>query len=96
MEERQQTRHPDPGKEGVNILKSKYDQIRDSILEQLADRQPMAFSALVRAVEKDLEGEFEGSVPWYVTTVKLDLEARRRIERVPGGRPQKLRLVRSS
>jgi hypothetical protein len=37
---------------------------------------------------------FEGSIPWYVTTVKLDLEARGVIERVPGPGEQKLTLKR--
>ena len=50
--------------------------------------------ALARAVEKDLRGTFEGSVTWYVTTVKLDLEARGTLKRVPNSRPQLVRLVR--
>jgi hypothetical protein len=36
---------------------------------------------------------FEGSVSWYVTTVKLDLETRGVVERVPGQKPQRLRLA---
>ena len=35
----------------------------------------------------------EGSISWYVTTVKLDLEARGLIERVPRSRPQRLRMA---
>ena len=34
------------------------------------------------------------SVGWYATTVKLDLEARGLIERVPDARPQRLRRVK--
>jgi hypothetical protein len=30
------------------------------------------------------------SVPWYVATVKLDLEARGLLRRVPGSSPQRL------
>lgn len=90
------TLHPDPDKNGVNILKTKYDLIRSSILGQLGEQGPMTFSALMRAVDEDLEGKFEGSVSWYVTTVKLDLEAHRLIERLPGERPQKLRLLSES
>lgn len=40
-----------------------------------------------------LKGSFDGSVAWYVEVVKLDLEARKMIERVPGTRPQQIRLV---
>jgi hypothetical protein len=41
---------------------------------------------LPRRVREDL-----GSVNWYTVTVKLDLEARRVLERVAGARPQRLR-----
>ena len=47
----------------------------------------------MEAVERDLDGSFDGSIPWCVTTVKLDLEARRVIERVPSASPQRLRLA---
>jgi hypothetical protein len=36
--------------------------------------------------------EFRGSIGWYTTIVKLDLEARRLIERIPDKKPQHLRL----
>jgi hypothetical protein len=48
---------------------------------------------LSRAVEKEVNGNFEGSVTWYVTTVKLDLEARGQIKRVTNSRPQLVKLV---
>ena len=50
--------------------------------------------ALSRAVEKDVRGKFEGSVMWYVTTVKLDLEARGTVKRVPNSRPQLVKLAK--
>jgi hypothetical protein len=86
------TRHPDPGKSGVNISKRKYDQIRDAILEELVGGREVTFQGLTRAVEHKLRGRFDGSIPWYVVTVKLDLEARRLIERIPDSSPQRLRL----
>jgi hypothetical protein len=49
---------------------------------------------LSRAVEKEVNGTFEGSVNWYVTTVKLDLEARGTVQRVPNSRPQLVKLVK--
>jgi len=48
---------------------------------------------LSRAVEKQVNGTFEGSVMWYVTTVKLDLEAQGEIKRVQNSRPQLVRLA---
>lgn len=94
MEARIKTLHPDPGKQGVNILRSKYDQIREAILATLEDEEAMSFGDLMQSVVERLEGAFEGSVSWYVTTVKLDLKARNLIERVPCERLLKLRRVR--
>jgi hypothetical protein len=37
---------------------------------------------------------FEGSVTWYVTTVKLDMEARGEVKRVQNSRPQLVRLIK--
>ncbi|MCZ7544494.1 MAG: hypothetical protein M5R40_13685 [Anaerolineae bacterium] len=51
----------------------------------------MTFADLIPAVDAALAGDFDGSVGWHVTTVKLDLEARGLIERVPQSRPQRLR-----
>jgi hypothetical protein len=36
--------------------------------------------------------EFRGSIGWYTTIVKLDLEARDLIERITDKKPQPLRL----
>ena len=87
------TRHPDPGKSGVNISRQKYDAIRVAILDAIRARGEITFTELTQDVRIRLEGTFEGSISWYVTTVKLDLEARGLIERVPKSRPQRLRLV---
>ena len=92
MSERIHAQHPDPDKQGVTIDAAKYHTVREAIEAVLEERGPVAFEALVEAVEGRLPG-FDGSIPWYVTTVKLDLEARGRIERVPGARPQRLRLT---
>ena len=35
--------------------------------------------------------EFRGSIGWYTTIVKLDLEARGLIDRIPDKKPQHLR-----
>jgi hypothetical protein len=94
MEEKVLTLHPE-GKNGVRISKAKYDLIREAILGAMHSRGKMTYKDLATAVNKKLEGSFEGSIPWYITTVKLDLEARGVIERVPRTYPIRLRLVTS-
>lgn len=69
------TLHP-KGLKGVNIVKVKYEQVKSAILEELAAGGEQEFGALMQAVEMRLSGEFEGSIGWYFTVVKLDLEAR--------------------
>ena len=86
------TLHPEK-KQGVNISKEKYEIIREAILSALQKQNEITFMNLSRAVEKEVNGTFEGSVTWYVTTVKLDLEARGVIKRVPNSRPQLVRLA---
>jgi hypothetical protein len=95
MGEKILTLHPE-GKDGVNISRAKYTLIRNSILSFLSENTQLTFTELIGAMEHLLEGTFEGSIPWYVTTVKLDLEARKVIERVPGSKPQLLRIAEDS
>ena len=93
MEEKVLTRHPDPGKQGVRISKVKYHVVRQTILEILRANGELTFTEIADAAKERLEGEFEGSISWYVTIVKLDLEARNEIQRVPKTKPQRLRVV---
>jgi hypothetical protein len=86
------TLHPEK-KQGVNISREKYEIIRKAILCVLETEREMTFMNLSRAVEKEVNGTFEGSVTWYVTTVKLDLEARGKIKRVHHSRPQLVKLA---
>ena len=86
------TLHPQ-GKQGVNISQEKYSVIKAAIVDTLQSQGPMSHTELTNQVNTALSGSFEGSVPWYVTTVKLDLEARDTIERVPNTRPEQLQLV---
>ena len=91
-------RHPDPDKQGTRVRKDVYDAVTKALLAVIPKRKSgVAFQDLPRLVAprvKDLDLPAKGSVSWYVTTLKLDLEARGRIERVPGVRPQHLRRVR--
>lgn len=92
MEEKILTLHPE-GKQGVNISKEKYDIVRSAILSILGQQQETPFKDLPAEVERSLEKEFDGSISWYVVTVKLDLEARGLIIRIPNSSPQRLRLA---
>ena len=88
------TLHPE-GKNGVNISLLKYEQIRDFIIKTLKEQEEFTFSALTQLAKKQLSGRFDGNIPWYVVSVKLDLEARKIIERIPKTSPHRLRLVNS-
>jgi hypothetical protein len=92
MKDMIRTLHPEK-KQGVNISKTKYEIIRKAILSTLDSEKEMTFMNLSRAVEKEVNGNFEGSVTWYVTTVKLDLEARGVVKRVRHSRPQLVKLA---
>jgi len=93
MKDMIRTLHPEK-KQGVNISREKYEIIRKLILSTLRTQKEITFMNLSRAVEKEVNGNFEGSVMWYVTTVKLDLEARGQVKRVPNSRPQLVKLAK--
>jgi hypothetical protein len=92
MKDTIRTLHPEK-KQGVKISREKYEIIRKAILCVLQAEKEITFMNLSRAVEKEVNGNFEGSVTWYVTTVKLDLEARGQVKRVTNSRPQLVKLA---
>jgi len=49
---------------------------------------------LTKKVVKQLAGNFDGEIPWYVITVKLDLEARGILKQIPKKSPQRITLVK--
>jgi hypothetical protein len=91
-EEKIMTLHPQ-GKTGVNILKSRYDFICAFILQQLKTHKEMSFEELTDLAIEELSEEFDGKILWYMVTVKLDLEARKVIERIPKTSPHRLKLA---
>ena len=93
MKDRIRTLHPEK-KQGVSISREKYEIIRKAILSTLRAQKEITFMNLSRAVEKEVDGNFEGSVTWYVTTVKLDMEARGEVKRVLNSRPQLVKLAK--
>ena len=91
MEEKILTQHP-AGKRGVNISKQKYDLVRAAILECLG-RTERTHPELDSCVNKKLAGKFDRSISWYMECVKLDLEARKVIERT-GTKPRRYRRIK--
>lgn len=87
------TLHPDPTKKGVNISLKKYEMMRDTILGIISQRGTITFTDLTAEAQKELEGVFDGNVPWYVVSVKQDLEARKIIRRVNARSPQQLTMA---
>jgi len=83
------TKHP-LGKSGRNIDKNKYDVLKRTILSALRPND-LTHPELFNRLDKSLKGKFAGNISWYGETVKLDLEARKIIERT-SSKPQKYRL----
>lgn len=85
---------PTPGKRPTRIPRWKYDLVRQAILDCVpADGRGFAFKELPTAVARCLapdERASLGSVSWYTTVVKLDLEVRGELRRLDGTRPQRL------
>lgn len=85
------------GKGGTRMNAARYAAYRKAILRAVPrGERGILFTDLPAAVETALPrgmGKSMGSVMWNVTTVKLDLEARGLIERVPGSKPQRIRRV---
>ncbi len=88
-DERILTLHPQ-GKAGVNIKRAKYEAVRTAILQAIDAAEVLSFGELPAHCAALLP-DFDGSISWYVISVKLDLEARGVIERLPGKGKQQLR-----
>ena len=91
MEEKIMTLHPQ-GKSGVHILKRRYDVIKDFILDTVEKSGDISYGDLSDMAVEALAETFDGKVVWYVVSVKLDLEARGIIERIPKTSPHRIRL----
>jgi hypothetical protein len=87
-------RTPTPGKKPTRIDRVKFERIRRAILECVPRSTPgVEFQKLPGLVSRRLsqaERASIGSIRWYVTTVKLELEVRGEIRRLAGSRPQRL------
>ena len=87
-EEKILTKHP-LGKSGKNIDKRKYETLKKAILSALRSKE-LTHTELSKQLNKSLKNKFSGNISWYGETVKLDLEARKIIERT-SSKPQKYR-----
>ncbi|MFN5226118.1 MAG: DUF6958 family protein [Bacteroidota bacterium] len=85
-----QTFHPQPGKTNKNISLDKYNFIRENVLAVLGKKE-LTHPELMEALHQRVKDKFEGNAQWYGETVKLDLEARKVIERTKT-KPEKYRL----
>ena len=83
------TKHP-LRKRGKNIDRKKYNTLKKAILSALRKNE-LTHTELFRRLNKSLKGKLAGNISWYGETVKLDLEARKMIERT-SSKPQKYRL----
>jgi hypothetical protein len=88
-EEKILTKHP-LGKSGKNIDRQKYETLKKAILASL-QRKELTHTELFTHLNKALKGKFSGNISWYGETVKLDLEARKTIQRT-SAKPPKYRL----
>lgn len=93
-EEKILTLHPD-GKKGTNISLEKYNVIKDAMLQMIHQAGEITYQDLSDELERNLQPTFDGRVVWYVITVKLDLEARGIIERIPKTSPHQVRMKRN-
>ncbi len=88
-EEKILTKHP-LGKSGRKISKQSYETLKQAILSALQNKD-LTHTELFDRLNKSLKNKFSGNISWYGETIKLDLEARKIIERTYS-KPQKYRL----
>jgi len=93
QEEKILTQHP-AGKTGRNISAQKYETLKKAIIASLRSK-PLTHTELFEVLNSKLSGKFSGNISWYGETVKLDLEARKIVERT-SSKPEKYRLKRQS
>ena len=86
-----------PGKKPTRIDAWKYDLMKRCILEIVGSSEKGVLfcdlPALIREKLPPEESAKLGSISWYTTTVKLDMEVKGEIKRIPGSKPQKLVVV---
>tara|TARA_R100000935_G_scaffold57075_2_gene90201 strand:+ start:3970 stop:4257 length:288 start_codon:yes stop_codon:yes gene_type:complete len=95
MENKIQLKHP-TGKKAIRMDQGKYDLLKKAILNYLKNAGESTHREILNAIEEDFRKtkmKFEGSLKWHMEWVKLDLEARKEINRIAGSSPIKFKLV---
>ena len=85
-EEKILTKHP-LGKTGRSINKQQYETLKEAILSALRNKE-LTHTELLDLLNKNLKRKFSGNISWYAETVKLDLEARKIVQRTSTKPPQ--------
>ncbi|MCL5428604.1 MAG: hypothetical protein M1347_02215 [Chloroflexi bacterium] len=85
-EEKILTKHPLEGKSGKRISKQNYETLKKAILFALKGKE-LTHTELFDQLHRNLRGKISGNISWYGETVKLDLEARKIIERTASKLP---------
>ena len=67
-----------------------YETLKTAILTALRKKE-LTHTELFDQLNKNLKGKFDGDISWYGETVKLDLEARKIIERTDS-KPQRYKV----
>lgn len=65
------------------------------MLQLIQNAGEITYQDLLDQLERDMQTAFDGRVIWYVMTVKLDLEVRGVIERIPKTSPHQVRMKNS-
>ena len=94
METKIQLSHP-AGKKAVRMDKSKYDILSKAIFLCLKNRS-LTHAELLEAIIADFKKNkirFDGSIEWYMESVKLDLEANKLIHRIKDKSQLKFQIV---
>ena len=93
IEEKVTCQTPTPGKKSTRIARWKYAAVREAILDSLSHpSEGVLFKDLAGLVGERLSPEIKrnlGSLGWYTTTVKLDLEVKGEIRRLKNSGPQR-------
>lgn len=95
MEEKIQLKHP-AGRHAVRMDKSKYEILAKAVLQCLKNKS-LTHAELFKAVIANFKKhgiKFEGSVEWYMESVKLDLEANKLVERTKDKGQLKFKLIK--
>ena len=95
MEQRIQLRHP-AGKKAISMDKEKYSIIEKSLLKCLKGKASLTHKEILKLITEDLKKnkiKFAGSIEWNMEWVKLDLESRKKIMRMPNTTPIKFKLA---